>query len=1198
MKSPFKFLDAYTLEDEKVFFGRKKEVDALYKMVFETPLILVYGFMGTGKTSLIKCGLASRFDGPDWYPFYIRRHNDFNEALESSLQQASRPLNGADTTALDRIDYIYKTYFRPVYLIFDQFEELFILGDEEEQQAFIKTIKTLVESDLPCKVILVMREEYLGNLYHFEKELPYIFDFKLRVEKMDNKKVKKVISDSFAEFNIQLEAPVEERLDQIVDKVSLGKSGIQLPYLQVYMDLFYREDYRRTYPDQKRREWEYPELVFTEKEIDEFGTIDQVLEKFLLEQEIMVSRELRKKSTKFDRNGIRTILNAFVSDEGTKKPVLYRGKGQEFDIEEAFNNQVPQYNDTEIYEALRTLENARLIRFTDDTIELAHDTLADIIHSKQSHEARKLKDIRNQLRTHYQSYQETGEYINEKLIAYYENFLPELNLTGELSNFIAESKTFQNARKKKEMRRLVSWIIALAVISVISIFSLFQVSRLSSEAKKTNEELNIKKGISDYISGLYNSVSNAFVTTKNDRTKAYINSKKLIKEAEEKAAKSKSDINIDVARQLKSDLFRDVAHMPFYKSRIPSNPNMIKADVYSADSTHYLLSWPKRSDHIEVRMLDSTLHLVQEEVIQIPIESEVVDFLLLPQKDQLIVANVAKEVQVWSLADSIHLLETIDMPRKVYCLGQSRRSTELYVGCRDGLHLISFRKNKTKRRRIQKFRNPVSLIASNKTDNRVAICELYADNIMVLDRNQYDKSKRKFARDTFHLGDIGVTDIDFSDNGRTLALAFDNGRAGLLDTQSKRITYELIGHESIISSIEFSDDERFLLTGSHDHKAIVWNKRGEPIKKLIGHEHAIFSASYIGQDYVLTAGEDDNMKLWNVESFAEKSFDLKGDVTHLSYHPEGGNIIACCRRQKGFFNVIDLENHHIWKQWQPLKRKSYKKGYFKSLFYSGDGEIVMGATNHLTSIVEESDTTVFVDLKSNKPHGIPSTSRILTVAKSGDYVAIADGVYNMILLRKKSDKKFHKKILYPFEAHALVFDTTGTRLFAGYEDGNIIVWNIDSLTMTDTLTGHTGKITDLKLSSDEQFLISGSIDNGAILWLRDANGSYLIQQHLRGHLSDVNAVDITTDNSKILTASSDHTVKLWSWKEEYSENSNPKENYLIEAPSFIRHLGDVYTAAFSPNGTHVATGSKDNTLKIWNIDSPEQIVDERIDMEQ
>jgi hypothetical protein len=51
-------LDAYTLNDSAFYFGRDEEITTMYEMVFQTDLLLVYGASGTGKTSLIQCGLA------------------------------------------------------------------------------------------------------------------------------------------------------------------------------------------------------------------------------------------------------------------------------------------------------------------------------------------------------------------------------------------------------------------------------------------------------------------------------------------------------------------------------------------------------------------------------------------------------------------------------------------------------------------------------------------------------------------------------------------------------------------------------------------------------------------------------------------------------------------------------------------------------------------------------------------------------------------------------------------------------------------------------------------------------------------------------------------------------------------------------------------------------------------------------------
>jgi hypothetical protein len=227
MRSPFKFLDSYTLEDKEVFFGRDQETDALYDMVYKSPLILLYGMSGTGKTSLIQCGLASKFSGPDWFPIWIRRQNDINDSLKVGLLKATK---GSHQQSLrDGISYLFRYYLRPVYLIFDQFEELFVLGTTEEQEQFMNDIQDLLMSELPVKILFSMREEYLGHLYHFEKLVPTIFDHRLRIEPMNQKKVKEVLNSSFQKFNVRLEGEEEDRLEEIIQNISGSRSWIQLP---------------------------------------------------------------------------------------------------------------------------------------------------------------------------------------------------------------------------------------------------------------------------------------------------------------------------------------------------------------------------------------------------------------------------------------------------------------------------------------------------------------------------------------------------------------------------------------------------------------------------------------------------------------------------------------------------------------------------------------------------------------------------------------------------------------------------------------------------------------------------------------------------------------------------------------------------------------------------------------------------------
>lgn len=445
MKSPFKFLDPYAPKDKNIFFGRDQEIKELYTMVFQTPLMLVYGLSGTGKTSLVQCGLAGKFDGPEWHPFFIRWQNDINE----SIAQTFKPLlSGKHESLLKSATEIYENYFRPVYLIFDQFEEIFILGTHEERQKFIQEIKELLAANIPCKVIIVMREEYIGQLYAFEKEIPTLLDFRFRVERMSITKVKDVISSTFNSFNVQIEEPEDQLLDQMIRNINDEKSGIALPYLQVYMDVLYQagtvEQSAAELPD-----GEYPNVVISKKEIEEVGKIEDVLDQFLDQQINVINHNIKAAHPDHKTGALAALLDAFVTEDGTKRPIPYMREEGQIVFSSTENDRLPSLSSEVLDLAIDGLEKSRLLRVSDDSIELAHDSLAALIDQRRSDEQRSLNNIKKRLVNEYNEYLVSKEPLSRKQLLSFEEYIPILNLDREVLDFIHFSEK-EAAKKEQE----------------------------------------------------------------------------------------------------------------------------------------------------------------------------------------------------------------------------------------------------------------------------------------------------------------------------------------------------------------------------------------------------------------------------------------------------------------------------------------------------------------------------------------------------------------------------------------------------------------------------------------------------------------------------------------------------------------------------------------------------------------------------
>jgi len=346
---PFKFLDPYLREDRDIFFGREQEIEDLYQRVFRSNVLLVYGQSGTGKTSLVQCGLASRFSDMDWFELFVRRGDDINVSLDQAIDRAVRTRLAQGLTLYEKIESLYLDHFRPVHLIFDQFEEVFILGSGAEQSKFIRDIASAVDKKIPLKVILVMREEYLAQLYDFERIFPSLMENRMRVEHMGRTNTISMIRSACARAVpvIELEDGVTE---EIVDIVTEEKGRVQLTYLQVFLDKLYRLAQEHG-----------GEMAFSHEVLGAAGKIDDVLEDFAEQQIRDFVEQYHQKALPL------TFLKVFVSRQGTKVPLS----------KETVYQRLSQISRDKLDTCFKFFELRRILRpLENERYELAHDSIA------------------------------------------------------------------------------------------------------------------------------------------------------------------------------------------------------------------------------------------------------------------------------------------------------------------------------------------------------------------------------------------------------------------------------------------------------------------------------------------------------------------------------------------------------------------------------------------------------------------------------------------------------------------------------------------------------------------------------------------------------------------------------------------------------------------------------------------------------
>ena len=498
-KYPFKFLDAYNREDRDIFFGRDEEVETLYQMVFQTDLILIYGASGTGKTSLIQCGLAGKFQPYEWLALSIRRGDDLNESLEKALayeedattdNQPADNLDWLDDSGSDvatlpvspvaaQLKNLYLRHFKPVFLIFDQFEELYILGTKEEQRRFVETVSGILRIEQPVKIIISIREEYLGYLYEFEKKVPELLRKKLRIEPMNLEKVQTVVKNigRLSQSNVQLRKGEEDAIGTgIFEKLKTRENTrtIELPYLQVFLDKLYLQ----ISGDMTRE----ADAEFTLAELEKTGNIGDVLRDFLDEQ-------VQKNAVLLDTTPetIKKLLAPFVTLDGTKDPLSA----------DMLHDRLPDLPKPFIDRSLQAFQNSRILRFNEkeQRYEVAHDSLARQIATYQDAEDVALQIAGQVIRTQMLFQEEKREFFTEKQLLFIDPFRSKLKIEQSAQEWIKKSiehlfsvKQVEQKKLKSQLKRARQLQILLVLLFILSLAFLITVIHQYKKAKSESEK--------------------------------------------------------------------------------------------------------------------------------------------------------------------------------------------------------------------------------------------------------------------------------------------------------------------------------------------------------------------------------------------------------------------------------------------------------------------------------------------------------------------------------------------------------------------------------------------------------------------------------------------------------------------------------------------------------------------------------------
>ncbi len=318
-ENPWLGLFSYSEETRAYFHGRDEETAELARRVQRKLLSVLFGQSGLGKTSLLRAGLVPRLRAESYCPVYVRidyapespvPSEQIKQAILRATSEAgywTRPGSAIEGESLweflhHRGDLLRDgagNVLMPL-LIFDQFEEIFTLGQADDTgrlraKQFLEDLADLVENRPPAaleariesddnaaedfdfaradyRILIALREDYLAHLEGVKTSMPSITQNRMRLARMNGaqalsavvKPGGKLVSQEVAESIVRFVAGGSELANAEIEPSLLslvcrelntvrqtqGRSEISADLLAGSRDTILSEFYERALADQ------------------------------------------------------------------------------------------------------------------------------------------------------------------------------------------------------------------------------------------------------------------------------------------------------------------------------------------------------------------------------------------------------------------------------------------------------------------------------------------------------------------------------------------------------------------------------------------------------------------------------------------------------------------------------------------------------------------------------------------------------------------------------------------------------------------------------------------------------------------------------------------------------------------------------------------------------------------------------------
>lgn len=363
-----------------------------------------------------------------------------------------------------------------------------------------------------------------------------------------------------------------------------------------------------------------------------------------------------------------------------------------------------------------------------------------------------------------------------------------------------------------------------------------------------------------------------------------------------------------------------------------------------------------------------------------------------------------------------------------------------------------------------------------------------------------------------------VNELAVSPDGKQLGVAQRQSIVRVLDCKTGEKLHQRVGHDWAVSTCTFQGDN-YLATGGWDTTVRIWNLTPEKrvIQQWYGHTDRINSLLPLDR-WLVTGGRDNTLRVWELES--GRSIDvveLDEPVWSIALDKASHSIAAGLGDGKLFIGKLNDSGNITHSRIETLNTDG---GVHDVCFAPQvDGQplrVLVCTASNLVAEVELSSGKILRSDTSHRGH-----IHRIKLASDG-LVASAD--HNEIRLWNYAtfeQKRVFSRAIFQDDFTLEILDD---HIIAGRNPGEIAIWNMHDNSPPKILRGHGDEVLDLAIHPGKQRLVSCSIDGTTKIW--DLGGERLLSV-IGTSDAQLRRVEFSSDGNQLFGGCADGRILVW-----------------------------------------------------------------------